>query len=101
MSEHRAGEWQSRLLPRYERRARAVDAAVLSVYLAGANQRRIKGALAPLLRGTSLSKSASSRLVGRIKSLLGQWRPRSLAEDGLSICIWTPLRYVSGWCRRW
>lgn len=99
--EGRLVEWQSRLLPRYERRARAVDAAVLSVYLAGANQRRIKGALAPLLRGASLSKSAIFRLVGRIKSLLGQWRPRSLAEDGSSICIWTPLRCVSGWCRRW
>lgn len=74
-------EWHSRLLPRYERRARAVDAALLGTYLTGANQRRIKGALAPLLRGAPLSKSAISRLVGRVKSLFEQWRQRSLADE--------------------
>jgi transposase-like protein len=74
-------EWRSTMLPRYERRARAVDAAVWGAYLTGANQRRIKGALAPLLRGAPLSKSAISRLVGRVKSLLEQWRKRSLAEE--------------------
>ncbi len=77
----RWGEWQSHLLPRYERRARAVDEAVLGAYLTGANQRRIKGALAPLLRGAPLSKSAISRLVGRMKSLFEAWRQRALAQD--------------------
>lgn len=79
--EGRLVEWQSRLLPRYERRAQAVDAALLGAYLTGTNQRRIKGAVAPLLRGAPLSKSAISRLVGRIKSLLEQWRTRSLADE--------------------
>ncbi len=77
-------EWRSRLVPRYERRARAVDAAVLGASLTGANQRRTKGALAPLLRGAPLSKSAISRLVGRITSLFAQWRQRSLADEGIA-----------------
>ncbi len=77
-------EWRSRLLPRYERQARAVDAALLGASLTGANQRRIKGGLAPLLRGAPLSKSAISRLVGRITSLFAQWRQRSLAEEGIA-----------------
>ncbi len=74
-------EWRSRLLPRYERRARAVDAALLGAYLTGANQRRIKGALAPWLRGAPVSKSAISRLVGRITSLVAQGRTRSVGEE--------------------
>jgi transposase-like protein len=52
-------EWSSRLLPRYERRARAVDAAVLGACLSGANHRRIKGALAPLLRGAPCRRARS------------------------------------------
>jgi hypothetical protein len=56
-------EWHSHILPRYSRRARAVDDAILGIYLSGANTRRIKGALRPLLRGTPLSKSSISRIV--------------------------------------
>jgi hypothetical protein len=33
-----------------------VDEAILGVYLAGGHTRRIKGALAPLLKGGPLSK---------------------------------------------
>ncbi|MFN8628033.1 MAG: transposase [Candidatus Binatia bacterium] len=40
-------EWRSRTIGRYER----VDEGILGVYLSGANTRRIRGALAPLLRG--------------------------------------------------
>lgn len=67
-----AMEWRSRLLPRDERRARAMDAALLGAYLTGTNQRQIKGALAPLLRGAPLSKSAISRVVGSIASLFAR-----------------------------
>jgi len=51
-------EWRSRLVERYQRRARSVDSALLGCYLSGANGRRIRGALSPLLRGSPLSKSA-------------------------------------------
>ncbi|RMH31299.1 MAG: hypothetical protein D6690_16820 [Nitrospirae bacterium] len=74
-------EWRSRLLPRYEHRTRAVDEAVLGADLTGANQRLFKGALAPLLRGAPLSKSAISPLVGRVKSLFEPCRQRPLVEE--------------------
>ena len=38
-------EFQSEILPRYARRTRRVDEAILGVYLAGANTRRVKKAL--------------------------------------------------------
>ncbi len=76
-------EWESHLLPRYQRRARAVDAAILGAYLTGANSRRIQRALSPLLRGAPLSKSAVSRIVGRLKALFEEWRSRSLADGDL------------------
>ena len=79
----RQTEWQSGLIERYQRRAASVDRALLGCYLSGANGRRIRGALAPLLRGTPLSKSAISRLVGRLEALFTQWRSRSLASEGV------------------
>jgi transposase-like protein len=76
-------EWQSGLIARYQRRARSVDQALLGCYLSGANGRRIRGALSPLLRGAPLSKSAISRLVGRLEALFTQWRSRSLASEAV------------------
>jgi len=78
-------EWQSHLIRRYERRAPSVDCALLGAYLAGANGRRIRGALSPLLRGAPLSKSAISRIVGRLQSLFYSWRKRSLTEFGVMV----------------
>ena len=43
-------EWRSAPVTRYQRRTVRVDEIILGVYLAGTNTRRIKGALAPLLR---------------------------------------------------
>ncbi len=43
-------EWASRLLPRYERRLPEVNETVIATYLAGANTRRLRGALRPLLK---------------------------------------------------
>jgi putative transposase len=73
-------EWVSTLLPRYQRRLREVNEAVVATYLAGANTRRLRGALRPLLRAAPLSKSAVSRIVGTLKAELEAWRTRSLAE---------------------
>ena len=74
-------EWRSQTLPRYQRRTARVDEAILGVYLAGGNSRRIRGALAPLLRGGPLSKDAVSRLVGRLAEDFATWRQRDLAGD--------------------
>jgi len=73
-------EWASTLLPRYQRRLREVNEAVVATYLAGANTRRLRGALRPLLKAAPLSKSAVSRVVGTLKAELEAWRTRSLAD---------------------
>ena len=78
-------EFQGRILPRYARRAQEVDEAILGCYLAGANSRRIRKALAPLLGEENLSKSAVSRVVGRLKKLFWSWAARDLSEESYAI----------------
>ena len=73
-------EWHSRMIPRYQRRTERVDEAILGVYLSGTNTRRLRGALAPLLRGAPLSKDAVSRLVGRLREDFEAWCQRDLGE---------------------
>jgi putative transposase len=84
-------EWQSQTVARYERRSRRVDEAIVGVYLSGANTRRIRGALAPLLRGAPLSKDAVSRLVGRLKGDFEQWQQRDLKAEQIRHL------YMDGW----
>lgn len=78
-------EFRSQLLPRYARRTREIDEAILAVYLAGANSRRIRKALAPLLGGEHLSKSAISRVVGRLKEHFATWQGRDLSAESYPI----------------
>ena len=73
-------EWTSALLPRYQRRVREVNEAVVGTYLACGNTRRIRRALQPLLKAAPLSKSAVSRVVATLKDGLAAWMARSLAE---------------------
>src|SRR5271170_2401100 len=73
-------EWRSRMIPRYQRRTERVDEAILGIYLSGTNTRRLRGALAPLLRGAPLSKDAVSRLVGRLREDFAAWAQRDLGE---------------------
>ncbi|HUN59736.1 MAG TPA: IS256 family transposase [Candidatus Binataceae bacterium] len=73
-------EWHSRMIPRYQRRTERVDEAILGVYLSGTNTRRLRGALAPLLRGAPLSKDAVSRLVERLREDFEAWCQRDLGE---------------------
>jgi putative transposase len=73
-------EWHSHMIPRYQRRTARVDEAILGVYLSGTNTRRLRGALAPLLRGAPLSKDAVSRLVGRLREDFEAWAQRELGE---------------------
>jgi len=76
----RCREWRSQIIPRYQRRTERVDEAILGVYLSGTNTRRLRGALAPLLRGAPLSKDAVSRLVGRLREDFAAWAQRDLGE---------------------
>lgn len=84
-------EWQSQTVARYERRSRRVDEAIVGVYLGGTNTRRIRGALAPLLRGAPLSKDAVSRLVGRLKGDFEQWQQGDLKAEQIRHL------YMDGW----
>ena len=89
----RTKEWQSQLLPRYERRTQQVDEALVGVYLQGVNTRRVSLALQPLLEGAPLSRSTISRVVARTKEVLLAWQKRSLAEESVvylyldAICV--------------
>lgn len=74
-------EFRSAVLPRYQRRSSEVDEAILSSYLAGANSRRIRKALAPLLGEKHLSKSAVSRVVSRLKEHFARWSERDLSQE--------------------
>ena len=78
-------EFRSELLPRYQRRTREVDEAILGTYLSGANSRRIRKALKPLLGGEHLSKSAVSRVVGRLKERFQEWQSRDLKNESCVI----------------
>ncbi|MFQ5891153.1 MAG: IS256 family transposase [Gemmatimonadota bacterium] len=78
-------EFQSDVVPRYARRTRKVDEAILGAYLAGANTRRIRKALEPLLGAEHLSKSAVSRVAGRLKGQFAQWRERDLSDERYAI----------------
>jgi transposase-like protein len=83
-----AHEWRSAIVPRYARRAPEVNAAVVATYLAGTNTRRIRGALAPLLKSAPLSKSAVSRVVATLRESLQTWMNRSLADvDGIVVYL--------------
>lgn len=74
-------EFHSQLLPRYARRTREIDEAILGCYLGGVNSRRIRTALKPLLGERHLSKSAVSRIVARLKILFAMWQDRDLSTE--------------------
>jgi putative transposase len=78
-------EFHSQLLPRYARRTREVDEAILGCYLGGVNSRRIRTALKPLLGERHLSKSAVSRIVGRLKALFATWQDRDLSTERYAV----------------
>lgn len=79
------GEFRSQLLPRYGRRTQEIDTAILGCYLAGANSRRIRKALAPLLGETHLSKSSVSRVVARLQELFTTWSCRDLSQESCGV----------------
>jgi transposase-like protein len=76
-----AREFRSEILPRYQRRTREVDEAILGAYLSGANTRRVRKALEPLIGSEHLSKSAVSRVASRLKAHFAQWKARDLSAE--------------------
>lgn len=77
-------EFRSNLVRRYSRRTAEVDGAIMMSYLAGANTRRVRKALAPMLKGSPLSKSAVSRVVNELKHSFDKWRTRPLDQHRIA-----------------
>ena len=77
----RGGEWKSKVLPRYARMTRQVEALIAGTYLAGTNTRRVRRALAALFRG-AVGKDTVSRVWRKVKTDWEAWSKRPLdAED--------------------
>ena len=73
-------EWQSKILPAYQRRTKAADALIAGAYLAGTNTRRVRRALAALFGG-AVSKDTVSRVWRKVKTDWESWNQRSLADQ--------------------
>jgi transposase-like protein len=74
-------EWTSALVLPYQRRLREVNEAMLATSLVGGNTRRLRGALANLLKAAR-SPAAASRASrgGALRRILEQWQQRPLAD---------------------
>jgi transposase-like protein len=73
-------EWQSQVLPAYQRRTRAVDALIAGAYLAGTNTRRVRRALGALFGG-AIGKDTVSRVWRKVQADWEAWNARSLAGE--------------------
>jgi len=73
-------EWKSKALRAYQRRTLVADALIAGAYLAGANTRRVRRALAALFGG-AVGKDTVSRVWRKVKSDWDAWNARSLAEE--------------------
>jgi len=93
-------EFRSGVIERYSRRTKKVDAAILSCYLAGANTRKVKLALRPLLSPKWMSKSAVSRVVGRLKEHFEAWRRRDLRDVSYQVVVADAMRLGVRMARR-
>ncbi len=76
-------EWQSQIVPRYARRTREVDAALLGLYFGGVNTRRVKQAIRPLLKNSPLSKSSISRVIVQLQAYFENWSKRDLSGEDI------------------
>jgi putative transposase len=76
----KTSEWQSKVLPAYQRRTRAVDALIAGAYLAGTNTRRVRRALGALFDG-AVGKDTVSRVWRKVQADWEAWNARSLAGE--------------------
>ena len=78
----RTDEWKSKVLPRYARMTRQVEALIAGTYLAGTNTRRVRRALAALFKG-AIGKDTVSRVWRRVKIDWEAWSKRPLGNDDI------------------
>src|SRR5512134_45302 len=79
-------EWKSKVLPRYARMTRQVEALIAGTYLAGTNTRRVRRALAALFRG-AIGKDTVSRIWRKVKTDWEAWSKRPLGEEDIARLI--------------
>ena len=75
-------EWESALLPAYQRLSRRAEALIAEAYLAGMNTRRVRRALAKLFEG-HIGKDIVSRAWQRTRAAWEAWQKRALAGDDI------------------
>jgi transposase-like protein len=73
-------EWKSKALRAYQRRTKAADALIASVYLSGTNTRRVRRALAALFCG-AVGKDTVSRVWRKVQTDWDAWTKRSLTDE--------------------
>ena len=93
-------EFESRIVRRYERRTRRLDAAMITSYLMGTNTRKVRLALKPLVEGTAMTRSAVSRLVRRLEGLFEAWRGRDLSQELYPLLVLDAIRVPVRLARR-
>jgi transposase-like protein len=75
-------EWNSTLLPAYQRLSRRAEALIAEAYLAGMNTRRVRRALAKLFEG-HVGKDVVSRAWQKTRAAWQAWQERDLAGDDI------------------
>jgi transposase-like protein len=76
-SDGKTAEWKNATIPAYQRRTKQADALIAGAYLAGANTRRVRRALAALFGG-AVGKDTVSRVWRKVK---GDWDAWKLAGE--------------------
>ncbi len=79
-SDGKTAEWKNKTIPAYQRRTKKADALIAGAYLAGANTRRVRRALATLFNG-AVGKDTVSRVWRKVKGNWDAWNKRSLADE--------------------
>lgn len=74
-------EFQSQLLPRYQRRCRKVDNEILAMYLGGVSTRKVKRIARLLGVAQTLSPTSVSRVVSQLREHFETWQARSLKDE--------------------
>ena len=75
----RSGRFQTKVLERYQRRSKAVEAAIKEVFLSGVSTRQTGAALADLL-GERVSAGTVSQICKSLDEQVRQWHHRPLSD---------------------
>jgi len=75
--------FESKVLGRWQRRSKEMEAVLPAMYVEGLSTRDFKRTLKPLLGDSGLSRSSISRLNRSLKASFRAWRKRDLSEENV------------------